>query len=156
VDGSLYIINIFDIDCLNAANGHQLWSAYTGDELYVSPSYADGKIYVATSERHIFVLNTLASGAKIATGTTPSSSWSSPTIANGMLYIGCNDWGVYCFSEGITTASSNAASSDNIAMGHDLVIVVVVMATVAIAALFTASYVSRKKDEKPSAGPSKP
>lgn len=145
VDGSLYIINIFNIDCLNAVNGKLLWSSYTGDELYVSPSYADNKIYVATSERHIYVLNTVTDGAKIATGTTPSSSWSSPTIANGMLYIGCNDWNVYCFSEGVSTTASSPTSTDNIALGHDIVIVVAVIATVAFAALLSVSYTSKKK-----------
>ena len=98
VNGDLYVIDIFSIVCLNATNGHEVWSAYTGDELYVSPSYASGYIYIATSQRHIFVLNTADNGTKIATAFTPSSSWSSPTIANGMLYIGCNDWNVYCFS----------------------------------------------------------
>ena len=106
-DGNLYILDIFNIVCLNAANGHELWSAYTGDELYVSPSYADGKIYMATSERHILILDTTKNGERIATGYTPSSSWSSPAIANGMLYIGCNDWNIYCFTEGITQATFN-------------------------------------------------
>ena len=138
VDGDLYILDIFNIVCLNAANGHVLWSTYTGDELYVSPSYADGKIYMATSERHILVLDTTKNGERIATGYTPSSSWSSPTIANGMLYIGCNDWNIYCFSEGVTGQPSGVTLSNNVAMGHDLVIVVVVIATVAIISLFTA------------------
>lgn len=150
VNGDLYIINIFNIMCLNAANGQMVWTAYTGDELYVSPSYADGKIYVATSERHIFVLDTTQGGKKIATGTTPSSSWSSPTIADGMLYIGCNDWNIYCFSEGISTQGSTPATTDNVAMGHDIVIVVFVIAALAIAAAFTVSYVNRKKVKTPS------
>ena len=150
-NGNLYILDIFNIACLNAANGHELWSAYTGDELYVSPSYADGKIYMATSERHILILDTTKNGEKIATGYTPSSSWSSPTIANGMLYIGCNDWNIYCFSEGVNGQPSSATSSDNVAVGHDLVLVVVGIVTVAIVALFTANYANKKKTEKPSA-----
>ena len=150
VDGNLYILDIFNIACLNASNGHLLWSAYTGDELYVSPSYADGKIYMATSERHILVLDTSKNGEKIATGYTPSSSWSSPTIANGMLYIGCNDWNIYCFSEGFSPQTSAPASTFNVATGHDIVIVVVVVAAVALLALFGASYANRKKTENPS------
>ena len=148
VNGDLYIIDIFDITCLNAANGHELWSAYTGDELYVSPSYADGKIYVATSERHIYVLDTAENGTKIATGYTASSSWSSPAIANGMLYIGCNDWNIYCFSEG-TTAQSSSATSNYVTIGHDLIIVVAAIAIAAVAAMFTVSYYRRTKPEKP-------
>jgi hypothetical protein len=96
-------------------------------------------------------LDTIKNGEKIATGYTPSSSWSSPAIANGMLYIGCNDWNIYCFTEGITGQPSSATSSDNVAVGHDLVLVVVGIATVAIVALFTASYANKKKIEKPTA-----
>jgi len=99
VDGKLFIIDKFNIVCLDAANGNTIWSFFTGDELYVSPSYADGKIYVVTSQRHIFILDATNNGAIIASFTTPSSSWSSPTISNGRLYVGNHDWNVYCFSD---------------------------------------------------------
>lgn len=99
VNGQLFIIDKFNLACLNANNGHTIWSYYTGDELTVSPSYADGKAYMVTSERHIFVLDTTNNGTIIANFTTASSSWSSPTIANGRLYVGCNDWNIYCLSE---------------------------------------------------------
>jgi outer membrane protein assembly factor BamB len=128
--------------------GHTLWSYYTGDELYVSPSYADGKIYVTTSQRDIFVLDTTSNGTKIATATTPSSSWSSPTIANDRLYIGCNDWNVYCFSSYVTNQASTPAPSHNVTLGYDLVIVVAVIATVVVVALFTVDYAARKKTKK--------
>ena len=147
-NGNLYILDIFNIVCLNVADGHEVWSAYTGDELYVSPSYADGLIYVTTSERHIYILDTADKGTKIAAATMPSSSWSSPTIANGMLYIGCNDWNVYCFSEGVTTQTTASATSNYVTVGHDLVIVVSVAAAVAVAAMFAGSYTSKRKNRK--------
>ena len=34
VNGNLYIIDKFNIACLNATNGKVTWSIYTGDELY--------------------------------------------------------------------------------------------------------------------------
>ncbi|HLB99713.1 MAG TPA: PQQ-binding-like beta-propeller repeat protein [Candidatus Bathyarchaeia archaeon] len=102
VDGKLFIIDKFNIACLDAANGQTIWSFFTGDELYVSPSYADGKIYIVTSQRHIYILDALNNGTKLASFTTPSSSWSSPTISNGRLYVGNNDWNVYSFSNLIT------------------------------------------------------
>ena len=46
VNGQVYIIDKFSIASLNATTGNTIWSFYTGDETYVSPSYADGKIYV--------------------------------------------------------------------------------------------------------------
>ena len=117
VNGELFIIDKFNIACLNATNGHTIWSFFTGDELYISPSYADGKIYVVTSQRDIFILDATNNGTKIATYTTPSSSWSSPTIANGMLYVGCNDWNVYCFSNNVTNQASTSTPSHNVTLG---------------------------------------
>ncbi len=107
VDGIVYLIDKFDLAAVNGTTGSAIWSKYTGDELYVSPSYADGKVYMVTSQRHIFVLDVTNRGNVIANATTLSSSWSSPTIANNRLYIGCNDWNVYCFKENITSASAN-------------------------------------------------
>ena len=101
VDGEVFIINKFSIASLNATNGNTIWSFFTGDELYVSPAYADGKIYIATSQRHIYILDATNNGTKLASFTTPSSGWSSPTIANGRLYVGNNDWNVYCLTNSI-------------------------------------------------------
>jgi len=94
VDGELFIINKFSITSLNAANGQPNWSSYTGDELYTSLSYAEGKLYMMTSQRHVYILDAKNNGTKLASTEMPSASWSSPTIANGKLYIGNHDWNV--------------------------------------------------------------
>jgi outer membrane protein assembly factor BamB len=146
VNGELFIIDKFNIACLNATNGHTIWSTYTGDELYVSPSYADSKIYVTTSQRDIFILDTTNNGTKIATTTTPSSSWSSPTIANGRLYVGCNDWNVYCFSNYVTNETST--SSQNVASEYIPVVVIAAIAAVVVVATAVVGYVIRKKAQK--------
>jgi eukaryotic-like serine/threonine-protein kinase len=147
VNGELFIIDKFNIACLNATNGHTIWSTYTGDELYVSPSYADGKIYVVTSQRDIFILDTTNNGTKIAIVTTPSSSWSSPTIANGRLYIGCNDWNVYCFSNYVTNETSST-QSNNVTSGTISVAVIAAIAAVVIIATAALGYVIRKRAKK--------
>ncbi len=110
VDGKVYLIDKFDLAAVDVNTGSAVWSKYTGDELYVSPSYADGKIYMVTSQRHIFILDVNNRGAIIANATTGSSSWSSPTIANNRLFIGCNDWNIYCFAEDATTTPSASAT----------------------------------------------
>jgi outer membrane protein assembly factor BamB len=97
LDGKLFIIDKFDIACLNASTGKKIWSSYSGDELYVSPSYADNKLYSVTSQRRIFIINA-TNGEKTLAYTTPSASWSSPTLCYGRLYVGNNDWNVYCFT----------------------------------------------------------
>jgi eukaryotic-like serine/threonine-protein kinase len=147
VNGTVFIIDKFNIACLNATNGYTLWSTFTGDELYVSPSYADGKIYVTTSQRDIFILDTTNNGTKIATATTPSSSWSSPTIANGRLYIGCNDWNVYCFSNYVTNETSSTPSN-NVTSGTISVAVIAAIAAVVIIATAALGYVIRKRAKK--------
>jgi hypothetical protein len=85
---------------------HTIWSTYVGEELYVSPSYSDGKTYMVMSLRSIFVFDATKNGTKIAIANTPSSNWSSPTIANGRLYIGCNGWKFYSFSNDIISQAS--------------------------------------------------
>lgn len=144
VNGNLFIIDKFNIACLNATNGHTLWTTYTGDELYVSPSYADGKIYVTTSQRNIFILDTTNNGTKIASFTTPSSSWSSPTIANGRLYIGCNDWNVYCLAEypAVTVAPTSPPSTPP---SREYIYAVVIALAAIAAVLLGYAYVKRRK-----------
>jgi eukaryotic-like serine/threonine-protein kinase len=150
VNGNVFIIDKFSIACLNATTGRQNWSFFTGDELYIAPSYADGKIYDVTSERRIFVLDANNGGAKIANYTMPSSSWSSPTIANGRLYIGCNDWSLYCFSgypesaaAGVTSPSTSPSPINYLTDPHlEIVLVSVVLVIIVIAGVGYA--VSRK------------
>jgi outer membrane protein assembly factor BamB len=107
-NGKLYVIDKFDIACLNASTGDKIWGSYSGDELYVAPSYADNRIYVVTSQRHMFIIDAIT-GEKFLAYTTPSASWSSPTPINGRLYIGNNDWNIYC----LTTAISYNPSAGN-------------------------------------------
>lgn len=96
--GRLFLVDKFSIVCVDAKNGSSIWKAYLGDELYVSPSYADEKLYVVTDQRHIFVLNA-TSGEKLSFFTTGSNSWSAATIYEGRVYVGNNDWNVYCLAD---------------------------------------------------------
>jgi outer membrane protein assembly factor BamB len=148
VNGELFIIDKFNIVCLNATNGHTFWSFFTGDELYTSPTYADGKIYDASSQRDVFILNANNKGAKIATYKTPSSSWSSPTIANGLLYVGCNDWNVYCLSNNITNQTSPSTSSNNVTLEHGLLVLIAIIAVVVIVVVALIGATNRKSRKK--------
>ena len=152
VNGEVYIIDIFNIACLNATNGHELWSAYTGDELYVSPSYASGFIYVTTSQRHIFVLDTAENGTKIFTAMTPSSSWSSPTIADGMLYIGCNDWNLYCYSGYVNaqalTPTPSPSSGYSITLTPTSVALIIALVIVIMVLFAAVGYLDFRKSKK--------
>jgi len=96
--GKLYLIDKFSIMCVDAKNGTAIWETYLGDELYVSPTYADDKLYIATDQRSIYVLNA-TSGEKLGHFVTSSNSWSAPTIYEGRVYVGNNDWNVYCLDD---------------------------------------------------------
>jgi len=97
-DGKLFLIDKFSIVCVDAATGHTVWETYLGEELYVSPTFAGGKLYVVTDQRSIFVLNA-SDGSKLSQFTTESNSWSSPVVYEGKVYVGCNDWSLYCLAE---------------------------------------------------------
>jgi outer membrane protein assembly factor BamB len=104
-DGKLFLIDKFSIVCVDAKNGHAIWDAYLGEELYVSPSYADGKLYVVTDQRSVYVLNA-TNGEKLGRFNTSSNSWSAPTPYERKLYVGDNDWNVYCLSDYPALSSS--------------------------------------------------
>ena len=96
-DGKLFIVDMFFITALNATNGEVIWKNWQGTELYTAPTYADGKVYVATDRRLIYVLNA-SNGKRLSFFEPNSNSWSSPSVYEGRMYIGNNNWNVYCFS----------------------------------------------------------
>jgi outer membrane protein assembly factor BamB len=145
VNGELFIIDKFNIACINATNGNTIWSFFTGDELYASPSYANGKIYVVTSQRHIFILDATNNGEKLASFTTSSSSWSSPTISNGRLYVGNNDWNVYCLTNYVTQEEATPPPENNSSEDY---VVLAVFAVVSVAVVIVISYVRSKWGKK--------
>lgn len=147
VNGELFIIDKFNIACVNATNGHPIWSFFTGDELYASPSYADGKIYVVTSQRHIFVLDATNNGTKLASFTTSSSSWSSPTLSNGRLYVGNNDWNVYCLTNYVTYQEP-APPENGGGISVEYIAVIAAIAVIVAVASIAVIYAFRKKAKK--------
>jgi outer membrane protein assembly factor BamB len=97
-DGNLFVVDQFFVTCLKAEDGTPLWKSWLGGEIYVSPTYADGKIYVATDRRAFYVLNA-SDGDRLSYFATGSSCWSSPSIYEGRVYIGNQDWNVYCLDD---------------------------------------------------------
>lgn len=142
-NGQVFIIDKFSITSLDAATGHTNWSSFTGDELYTSLSYADGKLYTMTSQRHIYVLDANNNGTKIASYETPSGSWSSPTIANGRLYIGNHDWNVYCFSGDLNSPNPTQPSDNTNKDRIDFVLIAIFLGAL-VAVMVALLYVSQK------------
>ena len=144
LDGKLFIIDKYDIACLNATNGDKIWSSYSGDELYVSPSYADDQLYVATSQRRIFIINA-TDGSKTRVYTTPSASWSSPTPCDGRLFIGCNDWNVYSFTATFTSAPAKVETPTNPQVPEYVYMIAGAVFAAAIAAVGAYAYLKTRK-----------
>jgi outer membrane protein assembly factor BamB len=97
-DGKLFFIDQFFLVCVDAKSGHPIWNSWLGGEVYVSPTYADGKLYVTIDRRSVHVLNA-TDGEKLSWFGTGSNCWSSPTIYEGRVYVGNHDWNVYCLEE---------------------------------------------------------
>lgn len=120
-DEKLFIVDHFSIVCVDAKTGSAVWGTYLGEELYVSPSYADGKLYVVTDQRSVYVLNA-TNGEKIAVFSTESNSWCSPTIYEGRVYVGSNDWNVYCLADqpAIKSAINIELSKSQVTVGESM------------------------------------
>jgi outer membrane protein assembly factor BamB len=97
-NGRLFLIDKFSVTCVNASDGNVLWGTYLGDELYVSPVYADEKLYVVTDERHVYAINA-TNGEKLDQFEIDSNSWSAPIVYEGKLYFGSHDWNIYCLGD---------------------------------------------------------
>jgi outer membrane protein assembly factor BamB len=94
-DGELYVVDMFFITALDASSGEAVWQSWIGTELYTSPAYADGKVYVTTDRRFVYVLNA-TNGDRLSFFETGSNSWSAPSLYEGRVYFGSNDGNVYC------------------------------------------------------------
>jgi outer membrane protein assembly factor BamB len=97
-DGKVFLIDQFFVSCVNATNGQTIWKSWIGGEMYISPSYADGKVYVASDRRAFYVLNA-TSGDKLSYFEADSNFRSSPTLYEGRVYVGNDDWNIYCLAE---------------------------------------------------------
>ncbi|NLD66570.1 MAG: PQQ-binding-like beta-propeller repeat protein [Crenarchaeota archaeon] len=104
------------------------------------------KLYLMTSQRHIFILDAANNGTKLASVEMPSASWSSPSLANGRLYIGCNDWNVYCFEDNIiSTIQTNPTPTQTNNLATPLIAFIIIVVTAAAIAIITLGYTIHKR-----------
>ena len=101
-NGQVFLIDKYSIVCVNAQNGQPIWFTFLNEELYVSPTYADGKLYVVTDQRSIYVLDA-TTGDKLSRFETSSNSWSAASLYDGKLYVGNNNWNIYCLTDSTAT-----------------------------------------------------
>jgi glucose dehydrogenase len=109
------------ITALNAATGTKLWNTTIGSIMESSPAVADGVVFVGSDDTNAYPLNAIdghnvyalnaATGAFIWNYTTGGAVYSSPAVANGVVYVGSNDGKVYAFGSPQKTTPSSPSLS---------------------------------------------
>jgi outer membrane protein assembly factor BamB len=98
--GVIYINDYYSISALNATNGVRIWSTYLSrEDLSQAITYSYGRLYVVNQAGVFYVLDAYT-GAKLSYyefGTV--QIFSAPMPYNGSVYVGANDWNLYCFGD---------------------------------------------------------
>jgi outer membrane protein assembly factor BamB len=84
--------------CLNATDGSQLWAQYVGREIYGLAVSEPGQFYATCESKAIYDFN-YKTGVKTSYVEPPAQSWSNPSLYDGRLYVGGQDWFVRCYGE---------------------------------------------------------
>jgi outer membrane protein assembly factor BamB len=92
VNGVVYVASDSNgsVYALNASTGAQLWSFATGADLLASPAVANGVVYVEQYDGSNLYALDASTGAQLWSDNI-GSSLSSPTVVNGVVYIGGGD-----------------------------------------------------------------
>lgn len=117
VDGMVYLgsadghIYAFDVTgCQGKTTCQPAWTTSTGGFINASPAVANGILYIGSNDKTLYAYNTgqclnIAPNANcpsLWTWTAPAQTTqpfeSSPTVANGVLYIGAEDGNLYAYS----------------------------------------------------------
>lgn len=96
--GLLYMGQDMYVAAINISDGTFVWRTWVGFQIFSSPVYADGKIYIGTDSYAIQCLDA-KTGKPISVYTTGGQIHSSPAIWEGKVYVGSKDWYVYCFDD---------------------------------------------------------
>ncbi len=111
-----------------------LWTATTGGNIDSSPAVANGVVYVGSEDGKMYAFD--AAGASSCTGSFPTKTcqplWtaatggnidSSPAVANGVVYVGSEDYKLYAYSLSAATHLGISLTSSYVAGGAHTVTV---------------------------------
>ena len=97
--GLVYINDYYSITAINAYNGSKVWSTYLSrEDLSQGLTYSYGRVYSVNELGTLYELDALT-GEKVSYYELGSGLHSMPTLYNGSLYMGSNDWNVYSFGD---------------------------------------------------------
>ncbi len=75
------------ISCRNASDGKIIWSEKPGGKFYGSPVFADGKLYVITTDGDVVVLRASDRYELLAINPLGEKSQATPAIAGGKIFL---------------------------------------------------------------------
>ncbi len=91
--GRVYIPDLAGVvHCLDAETGKPVWTFKTGQEIWASSMLADGKLYVPTRRRTLWVLRAGRKRETLAKLRLPDRASCTPIAANGTLYLAASRW----------------------------------------------------------------
>jgi outer membrane protein assembly factor BamB len=108
-DGKLYA---FAANCLHRGGPNDiepcpLWTATTGAAVFSSPAVANGVVYVGSADHNLYAFDAAGSAGctssrpitctALWSATTGDVVFSSPAVANGVVYVGSYDAKLYAF-----------------------------------------------------------
>ncbi len=84
----LYISDLNGVlHCMDANSGKLHWEHDTKNEIWSSPYYADGKVYLGTDDKMVFVFQHGTTKKKLAENEMDGRIRATPIAANGVLYV---------------------------------------------------------------------
>jgi outer membrane protein assembly factor BamB len=94
MNGKMYIGVGAVAYCFNASSGSLIWNFTTGSGVMGScPAVVDDRVYIGSPDKNMYCLDE-ATGTPIWNYSTGSFVWSSPLVANGVVYFGSHDYNV--------------------------------------------------------------
>lgn len=75
------------LHCLDADTGKKHWEFDTRSDIWSSPYYADGKVYLGTDDKTVFVFQHGKTFKKLAENDMDGRIRATPIVANGVLYV---------------------------------------------------------------------
>jgi outer membrane protein assembly factor BamB len=101
-DGICYAAELLGfIHCLDAETGKVYWSHDTRAQVWSSPYYADGKVYLGNDDNTVFVFAHGKQKKILAQNTMEGRVRATPVAANGVLYV-MTENKLYAIAEGAT------------------------------------------------------
>jgi outer membrane protein assembly factor BamB len=98
-NGVVYVSDAGNVYALDASTGALIWSQAYGTQS--SPTVVNDVVYIAStdpnSDQNVYALNA-QTGARIWSYKTTGKNFTSPAVANGVLYVSSSDGSVYALN----------------------------------------------------------